>query len=138
MAFSLGVEMLNIRMRKRSGKAVQLNAARIPGSAAPTGAGHGAQVEADQQVHRAAAARLGEAGLAGERQLRVVDFGAGKGYLTFAVALLLAGQGRADLLGVELRAELVAQGRDLARQFGMRAWPSLQGDVGHRGAGAWI
>jgi len=32
MAFSFCVEMLNIRMRKRSGKTVQLNAARIPGS----------------------------------------------------------------------------------------------------------
>ncbi len=31
MAFSLGVEMLNIRMRKRSAKPVQLHAQRIPG-----------------------------------------------------------------------------------------------------------
>ena len=31
MAFSLGVEMLNIRMRKRRGAPVQLNAQRIPG-----------------------------------------------------------------------------------------------------------
>ena len=31
MAFSLGVEMLNIRMRKRSKKPVQLHAQRIPG-----------------------------------------------------------------------------------------------------------
>ena len=31
MAFSLGVEMLNIRMRKRSAKPVQLHASRIPG-----------------------------------------------------------------------------------------------------------
>jgi len=32
MAFSLGVEMLNIRMRKRSGKPVQLHQKPIPGS----------------------------------------------------------------------------------------------------------
>jgi hypothetical protein len=32
MAFSLGVEMLNIRMRKRSGKPVQLHPQHIPGS----------------------------------------------------------------------------------------------------------
>ncbi|MBC7941321.1 MAG: TerC family protein [Chitinophagaceae bacterium] len=32
MAFSLGVEMLNIRMRKRSAKRVQLNPAQMPGS----------------------------------------------------------------------------------------------------------
>ena len=31
MAFSLGVEMLNIRMRKRSAKPVRLHASRIPG-----------------------------------------------------------------------------------------------------------
>jgi len=31
MAFSLGVEMLNIRMRKRAAKPVQLHAQRIPG-----------------------------------------------------------------------------------------------------------
>ena len=31
MAFSLGVEMLNIRLRKKSGKHVQLNPQRIPG-----------------------------------------------------------------------------------------------------------
>jgi len=31
MAFSLGVEMLNIHMRKKAGKKVKLNAARMPG-----------------------------------------------------------------------------------------------------------
>ena len=31
MAFSLGVEMLNIRMRKRKAKPVQLHPKRIPG-----------------------------------------------------------------------------------------------------------
>jgi predicted tellurium resistance membrane protein TerC len=31
MAFSLGVEMLNIRARKRSDRRVQLNRARMPG-----------------------------------------------------------------------------------------------------------
>ena len=48
-----------------------------------------------------------EPGAAG---LRVVDFGAGKGYLTFATHhLLTVGRGwHADVLGVELRADLVA------------------------------
>jgi predicted tellurium resistance membrane protein TerC len=32
MAFSLGVEMININMRKRHARKVQLNPARIPGS----------------------------------------------------------------------------------------------------------
>ena len=31
MAFSLGVEMLNINMRKRAGRKVQLNPPHIPG-----------------------------------------------------------------------------------------------------------
>ncbi len=58
-----------------------------------------------------------EAGL-DRAPLRVADFGCGRGYLTFAVALLLAGQGcKADVLGVELRAELVEQTETLARQF---------------------
>ena len=32
MAFSLGVEMLNIHMRKKRARKVQLNPARIPGA----------------------------------------------------------------------------------------------------------
>ena len=73
-----------------------------------------------------------EAGL-DRAPLRVADFGCGRGYLTFAVALLLAGQGcKADVLGVELRAELVEQTETLARQFAIEGLHFAQGDVGHQ------
>lgn len=66
-----------------------------------------------------------------ERPLRVADFGCGRGYLTFAVALHLAAQGRAaEVLGVELRNELVAQTETLARQHGIDGLHFAEGDVG--------
>lgn len=75
---------------------------------------------------------LREAGLEGG-PLRVADFGCGRGYLTFAVALLLARQQRvAEVLGVELRAELVAQTETLARQFDVQGLHFAQGDVGQQ------
>lgn len=48
---------------------------------------------------------IGEAPLPGDRRLRVVDMGCGKGYLTFA-AFELLGE-RAEVVGVEARGELV-------------------------------
>jgi len=51
-----------------------------------------------------------------DRSLRIVDMGCGKGYLTFALATLLGA--RADVLGVEVRPELVAFCNDLARSQG--------------------
>jgi len=51
-----------------------------------------------------------------DRPLRIVDMGCGKGYLTFALATLLGA--RADILGVEVRPELVAPCNDLARSQG--------------------
>jgi len=51
-----------------------------------------------------------------DRSLRIVDMGCGKGYLTFALATLLGA--RADVLGVEVRPELVALCNDLARSQG--------------------
>jgi len=51
-----------------------------------------------------------------DRPLRIVDMGCGKGYLTFALATLLGA--RADVLGVEVRPELVALCNDLARSQG--------------------
>jgi SAM-dependent methyltransferase len=63
--------------------------------------------------------------------LRVADFGCGRGYLTFALALLLAQQGRsAQVLGVELRDDLVAQTEALARQLSLDGLHFAQGDVG--------
>jgi SAM-dependent methyltransferase len=51
-----------------------------------------------------------------DRPLRIVDMGCGKGYLTFALAALLGAQ--AEVLGVEVRPELVALCNDLARSQG--------------------
>jgi SAM-dependent methyltransferase len=51
--------------------------------------------------------------------LRVVDMGAGKGYLTFALAREFQRRGVvADILGVEQRPELVEAGNQLARELG--------------------
>jgi SAM-dependent methyltransferase len=52
-----------------------------------------------------------------DRPLRIVDMGCGKGYLTFALATLLGA--RAEVLGVEVRPELVAPANDLARTQGL-------------------
>ena len=52
-----------------------------------------------------------------DRSLRIVDMGCGKGYLTFAIATLLGA--KADVLGVEVRPELVAPCNDLARTQGL-------------------
>ena len=51
------------------------------------------------------------------RPLRIVDMGCGKGYLTFAIATLPGA--KADVLGVEVRPELVAPCNDLARTQGL-------------------
>jgi hypothetical protein len=52
-----------------------------------------------------------------ERPLTVVDMGAGKGYLTFATAMLLGE--RAVVRGIESRAELVELGNRVAREHGL-------------------
>ncbi len=77
-------------------------------------------------------AALRQAGLAeSDAPLRVADFGCGRGYLTFALALRLAQQGRsAQVLGVELRDDLVAQTEALARQLSLHGLHFAQGDVG--------
>lgn len=55
----------------------------------------------------------------GDGPLRVVDMGAGKGYLTFATAAWLRQQEiRAEVCGVEARPELVALGNEVARAHG--------------------
>ena len=64
-------------------------------------------------------------------QLRVVDFGAGKAYLSFAVHdWLTHGQGlQADVVGVELRSDLVQQGQAIVQQLGLQGMSLVQGDV---------
>jgi len=59
---------------------------------------------------------LEEANLPADRPLQVVDMGAGKGYLTFAVAALL--DGRAQVRGIEARPELVALCNRIAADHG--------------------
>ncbi|MBM4059938.1 MAG: SAM-dependent methyltransferase [Planctomycetes bacterium] len=62
--------------------------------------------------------------------LRVVDFGAGKGYLTFAVHdWLLASGSTMDVAGVERRADLVADGNARVERLGLRGLRFVQGEV---------
>lgn len=79
---------------------------------------------------------LDEAGLAqgippaDAAPLQVVDFGAGKGYLTFATHHHLSGRGwPTHTLGVELRQELVDLCNDAARRCGMAGLEFECGDV---------
>ena len=60
---------------------------------------------------------LAEAQLDVAESCRIVDMGAGKGYLTFALADLL--RDRATVRGIELRRELVDRGNQIAREQGL-------------------
>jgi hypothetical protein len=68
-------------------------------------------------------------------QLTVMDFGAGKGYLTFALdhylrATLATKPGHTHLvLGIELREELVAAGNAICAQLGNQTLKFIAGDV---------
>jgi SAM-dependent methyltransferase len=62
--------------------------------------------------------------------LRVLDFGAGKGYLTFAVHHHLCAAGRRpDVTGVELRPELTRLGNEAAARLGLEGLRFATGDV---------
>jgi Methyltransferase domain len=69
--------------------------------------------------------------LAGAQRIRVVDFGAGKAYLSFAVHdWLRHTQGlEAEVVGVELRADLVAQGQATVAALGLHGMAIELGDV---------
>jgi hypothetical protein len=78
---------------------------------------------------------LESAGLGPEAPLNVVDFGAGKGYLTFALHDFLRRQAGAapralDVVGVELRPELVALCNAAAARCGLAGLRFEAGDVG--------
>ena len=63
--------------------------------------------------------------------LRVADMGAGKGYLTFAMARAFAARGwEARIVGVEARAELVESGNALAAELGFANLSFAQGLIG--------
>jgi hypothetical protein len=77
---------------------------------------------------------LASAGLDARAPLNVVDFGAGKGYLTFALHDWLRRQdGRApgslDVVGVELRPDLVRLCNDAAARCGLEGLRFEAGDV---------
>lgn len=74
---------------------------------------------------------LHSAGLAGQPGLRVVDFGAGRAYLTFAVHdWLTHGCGLpAQVTGVELRRELVEEANASIARLGLQGLRLRQGDV---------
>jgi SAM-dependent methyltransferase len=66
------------------------------------------------------------------RALRVVDMGAGKGYLTFALAEFFRARGvGAEIVGVEARAELVDLTNRVARKHGFETVTFAQGTIAH-------
>jgi 2-polyprenyl-3-methyl-5-hydroxy-6-metoxy-1,4-benzoquinol methylase len=68
--------------------------------------------------------------LAEAKTLRIADFGAGKGYLTFAVHDWLRRRGvNATVTGVELRPDLVAQGNERVERLGLQGLQFAVGDV---------
>lgn len=68
--------------------------------------------------------------------VRVLDFGAGRGYLTFAVQQRLVAAGRRpDIVGVELREDLVAQCNGVAQRLGLAGLRFDAGDVRSHGSG---
>ncbi len=80
-------------------------------------------------------AALARSPLAPQRQLSVVDFGAGRAYLTFALHDWLQQQGlQVDVRGVEQRADLVAEGNRIASGLGLQGLQMVQGDVGDAAA----
>jgi hypothetical protein len=78
-------------------------------------------------------AAFAKSALAAKGSLHVVDFGAGKGYLTFALYHHLRHNLGLDatVTGVELRGHLVASGNDVARRLGFSGLTMSEGDVNH-------
>lgn len=68
--------------------------------------------------------------LSGSPEVHVVDFGSGKGYLTFAMHDWLVSQGRqARVTGVELREDMVRLCNEAAARHGLAGLHFEQGDV---------
>lgn len=63
--------------------------------------------------------------------INIVDFGAGKGYLTFALYDYLVQQKKisANIVGVELRGNLVALGNNLAKESGFSGLQFIADDI---------
>ncbi|MBK8096159.1 MAG: SAM-dependent methyltransferase [Planctomycetes bacterium] len=76
------------------------------------------------------AGAIGRSPLADATSIDVVDFGAGKGYLTFAVHDWLRQRGiGGTVTGVELRDELVLAGNDVVARLGLQGLTFCRGDV---------
>jgi hypothetical protein len=69
--------------------------------------------------------------LSGSAALRVADFGSGKGYLTFAVHdwLVHSHRAQAEVIGVELRPDMVQLGNDTVAQLGLAGLRMELGDL---------
>jgi Methyltransferase domain len=81
------------------------------------------------------AAAIARSPLATQREIRVVDFGAGRAYLTFALHDWLQHQGlRVEVRGVEQRADLVDEGNRIVQRLGLQGLQMVQGDVGDAAA----
>ncbi|MEY4750345.1 MAG: hypothetical protein RIQ60_2559 [Pseudomonadota bacterium] len=75
-------------------------------------------------------AALEHSALADQRRVSVLDFGSGKGYLTFAMHAWLTAQGRqAAVTGVELRTGLVELCNSSARRHDLQGLDFSAGDV---------
>ncbi len=76
-------------------------------------------------------AALASSPLAGDQPIEVLDFGAGKGYLTFALHdhLMATRDAPVQVTGVELRPELVALGNGIVDRLGLQGLRFEQGDV---------
>lgn len=70
-------------------------------------------------------------------ELHIADFGAGKGYLTFALHdwLRSAMRVRARMTGVEIRPELVAAGNRVVADLGIEGLEFRQGEIGRHESG---
>lgn len=81
---------------------------------------------------------LDDSSLRERRDLRVVDMGAGKGYLTFATHAFLRSRGiAAEVTGVEVREELATFTEKTARDLGCDGLSFVRGAIGeYRPAGA--
>lgn len=75
-----------------------------------------------------------------EGTLRVIDFGSGRSYLTFAVHHLLTElRGReVDIVGIDLKADVVGECAALAERLGARGLRFEQGDISGYDAGGRV
>ena len=74
---------------------------------------------------------LDDSPLRERRELRVLDMGAGKGYLTFATHAFLRARGvAAEVIGVEMRDDLVAFTEKTARDLGCDGLRFVRGAIG--------